>query len=172
MPKGPKGEKRPADVIGNAVKVMRIATGEEAEVYRLPTEAEWEYAALGGRGSRDFGIAAQLGKAIANCIGCGSPWDNRTTAPAGSFLPNAFGLHDMHGNVAEWVEDAWHDDTQAAPTDGSAWREGGDPARRVIRGGSWNLPPHFLHGALPLPMLTGAREAFIGLRVVRDMQPN
>ena len=74
--------------------------------YRLPSEAEWEYAARAGTTTHFWwGNAADRNRA--NCAGCGSQWDDRQTAPVGSFPPNAFGVHDMHGNVKEWVEDCW-----------------------------------------------------------------
>jgi len=104
---------------------------------RLPTEAEWEYATRAGTATR-YWWGDELGKNNANCAGCGSPWDGKQTAPVGSFQPNVFGLHDMLGNVWEWVQDCWHESYKGAPTDGSAWgkQQGGDCARRVIRGGS------------------------------------
>ena len=77
---------------------------------------------------------------MANCVGCGSQWDNKVTAPVGSFQPNPFGLYDTTGNVWEWVEDCDHDDYKGAPTDGSAWKKegGGNCYLRVFRGGAWN----------------------------------
>ena len=105
--------------------------------YRLPTESEWEYAARAGSESK-YSWGDFIGSNRANCYGydeCGDRWEK--TAPVGSFASNAWGLHDMHGNVDEWVEDCWNDSYVGAPGDGSAWRSG-DCSRRVIRGGSWN----------------------------------
>jgi formylglycine-generating enzyme required for sulfatase activity len=90
-------------------------TGKE---YRLLTEAEWEYAARAASNMR-FSWGNELGADNASCSDCGSTWSLQT-APVGSFKPNAFGLHDVHGNVWEWVEDSWHENYQGAPTDGSA----------------------------------------------------
>ena len=76
--------------------------------YRLLTEAEWEYAARAGS-TTAYLWGDEIGKGNANCSDCGSQWDNRQTAPVGSFAPNAFGLHDMDGNVWQWVQDCYHD---------------------------------------------------------------
>lgn len=108
--------------------------------YRLLSEAEWEYAARGGRVTpypRGSSMKAacesgNIGSSI--CIG-------KTAAgptPVGSFPANAFGLYDTVGNVNEWVVDCWHGTFHGAPTDGSPWIRGGDCSRRVMRGGSWN----------------------------------
>ena len=105
--------------------------------YRLLTEAEWEYAARAGTQTA-YSWGDEIGKGNANCDGCGSQWDNKQTAPVGSFAANAFGLYDMHGNVWEWVEDCFHDNYEGAPDDGSAWTADGDCNSRVLRGGSWS----------------------------------
>jgi formylglycine-generating enzyme required for sulfatase activity len=105
--------------------------------YRLLSEAEWEYAAQAGTGRE---AVATSGAGQANCRGCGSRWDGMQTAPVGSFAANAFGLHDMLGNVLEWTADCWNPSHAGAPADGSA-RTSGDCSIRVLRGGSWNNYP-------------------------------
>jgi len=103
--------------------------------YRLPSEAQWEYACRAGTTTK-YWWGNEIGKNNANCDGCGSQWDNKRTAPAGSFKPNPFGLYDVHGNVWEWLEDEWHDSYSGAPSDGSAWVER-DSYKHTLRGGSW-----------------------------------
>ncbi len=113
--------------------------------YRLPSEAEWEYAARAGTTTaRWWGEA--IGTNQANCNGCGSRWDNTLFAPVGSFGPNPFGLYDMLGNVWQWTEDCWHQTYAGAPADGGAWTSG-DCGKRVLRGGSWSNLPIFVRSA-------------------------
>ena len=108
--------------------------------YRLPTEAEWEYAARAGSTGRYWWCKEDepncgVGKGRANCNGCGSQWDNKQTALVGSFKPNDFGVYDTAGNVWEWVQDCWHDSYEGSSDGGSAWEAAGgrDCALRVIR---------------------------------------
>jgi formylglycine-generating enzyme required for sulfatase activity len=130
----------------DAIQYVRWLNSKTTGGFRLPTEAEWEYAARGGRSTvRYWGDA--IGTNRANCDGCGSQWDNRQAAPAGSFAPNPFGLHDMLGNVWQWVEDCWHDSYTDAPLDGSGWTAGGDCRARIARGGSWNYTRRFVRVA-------------------------
>ena len=137
--------------------------------YRLPTEAEWEYAARAGSATR-YNWGNETGVNRANCEGCGSRWDNKETAPVGSFPANAWGLHDMHGNVWEWVQDCWNGSYAGAPVDGSAWLSG-NCSVRVLRGGSWDLNPRFLRAALRIRLTTGNRFVDRGFRVARTLTP-
>jgi formylglycine-generating enzyme required for sulfatase activity len=140
------------------------------KTYRLLSEAEWEYAARAGTATA-YSWGDEIGKGNANCDGCGSQWDNRHTAPVGSFAPNAFALHDMHGNVWEWVEDCGHNNYDGAPQDGSAWAAGDDCARRVNRGGSWNNPPNELRAASRIRNARDFRNDNTGFRVARTLLP-
>ncbi|MDV7396073.1 SUMF1/EgtB/PvdO family nonheme iron enzyme, partial [Arthrospira platensis SPKY1] len=102
--------------------------------YRLPTEAEWEYAARGGQKKKDTKFA---GSDNLDEVGW---WKNNSggkTHPVGQKKTNELGIHDMSGNVWEWCADHWHVNYNGVPTDGSAWVSGGDSARRVVRGGAW-----------------------------------
>ena len=140
-------------------------TGEE---YRLPSESEWEYAARAGTTTR-YSWGQDIGRNRANCRGCGSRWDGDETAPSGSFAANAWGLHDMHGNVWEWVGDCWHESYARAPRDGSVWTSSGDCGRRVLRGGSWDFSPVALRSADRYGIAASAWVGAVGFRVSRTL---
>jgi formylglycine-generating enzyme required for sulfatase activity len=133
--------------------------------YRLLSEAEWEYAARAGSPARfSFGDDdSQLGRYA---------WyrDNsdRKSQPAGKKAANAFGLHDMHGNVFEWVEDIWHPNYEGAPADGSAWLGAG--TRRMVRGGSWFYDSPSLRSASRAGPPADLRDGNVGFRVARTLQ--
>jgi formylglycine-generating enzyme required for sulfatase activity len=142
------------------------------KTYRLPSEAEWEYAArAGSRGP--FAIGASLEPTTANynahfAYG-GQKGDYRKqTTPAASFAPNDFGLFDMHGNAWEWTADCWADSHEGAPQDGSA-SLGGDCTRGVLKGGAWNTGGWRLRSAHRIGKVRTAREYDNGFRVVRDL---
>ncbi len=136
--------------------------------YRLPTEAEWEYAARAGTSTR-YWWGDVVGKNNANCFECGSQWDGKQTAPVGSFPPNPFGLHDMNGNVWEWVEDCVHGNYEGAPADGTAWKEaqGGDCGPRVVRGGSWYNHPDYVRAGFRSGDNPAGRINNLGFRLAK-----
>lgn len=126
------------DITGQFLPWLNQLTGKN---YRLPSEAEWEYAARGGT-TTEYAWGDNLNCPMARYDGgtasvCSAKGNNRGTAPVKSYQPNAFGLYDMHGNVWEWVEDCWNASYENAPSDGSAWTSG-NCAVRVLRGGSWD----------------------------------
>lgn len=146
-------------------KWLSQQTGER---YRLPTEAEWEYAANAGSDSL-YWWGYQLSKNKANCFNCGSRWDGVSTAPAGSFSPNKFGLYSTAGNVMEWVEDCYHYGYDGAPTDGSAWVERGC-RERVVKGGAFNKSGDSLRTTKRTPHEADAKLFVLGFRVARDVE--
>jgi formylglycine-generating enzyme required for sulfatase activity len=135
------------------------------KAYRLLSEAEWEYAAQAGTGRE---AVVTPGAGGANCDGCGSRWDDKQTAPVGSFAANAFGLHDMLGNVDEWTADCWNSSHDGAPADGSA-RLSGDCTRRVLRGGSWGDDPGLARSAFRFRLTSDDRYVLVGFRVARTL---
>jgi len=124
-----------------------------AREYRLPSEAEWEYACR-ARTSTPFNFGKMINPQLVNCSidnyynieALGKPY--RQTTPVGSFdVANDFGLYDMHGEVWEWCADPWHKNYDGAPLDGTVWQTGGDVHRRVVRGGSWSFTPESCRSA-------------------------
>ena len=143
---------------------------ETGEAYRLLSESEWEYVARAGTRTR-YHWGDAIGRNLANCRDCGSRWDGgKGTSPVGVFGANAFGLHDVHGNVFEWVEDCWNESYAGAPRDGSAWK-GGDCSRHVLRGGSWGGNPRHLRAADRGRYDSGSRIDNVGFRVARTFTP-
>jgi formylglycine-generating enzyme required for sulfatase activity len=138
------------------------------KAYRLLSEAEWEYAARAGSTTAYF-WGEEIGKNNASCNGCGSQWDNRQTSSVESFKPNDFGLHDMAGNVWQWVQDC-DGNYDGAPNDGSAWISG-DCGFRVIRGGSWYANPEQLRSAKRGRLTPDHRLNNLGFRVGRTLLP-
>jgi formylglycine-generating enzyme required for sulfatase activity len=148
-------------------KWLSMMTGKR---YRLPTEAEWEYAARAGTETA-YWWDNKVGQNHANCTGCGSQWDSKQTVPVGSFKPNPWRLHDTAGNVYEWVQDCWHKNYAGAPEDGSkVWEtEGsGDCALRVIRGGSWGGRPGDVRSAFRGGLVPVYRNYLLGFRLAQD----
>jgi formylglycine-generating enzyme required for sulfatase activity len=141
--------------------------------YRLLSEAEWEYAARAGTSTR-FSFGDTITPSQANFDGSPdgtgpSAVNRQKTLPVGSFPANAFGLHDMHGNAWEWVEDCWHDDyTAGAPTDGSAWLKDGCQGH-VGRGGSWEDSQGELRSSARTGGFKDERSSTDGLRIARGL---
>jgi formylglycine-generating enzyme required for sulfatase activity len=126
--------------------------------YRLPTEAEWEYACRAGTTGPYAGELDAMAWYDKNSGG--------KTHPVGQKKPNAFGLYDMHGNVWEWCEDRWHKNYEGAPADGAAWLSGGKSNDRVLRGGSWVGDARNCRSALRVHNAPGSRISSFGFRVV------
>ena len=150
---------------------LSTCTGQR---YRLPSEAQWEYACRAGSKSA-FCVGDAIGAGQA-CFDASVAYNGGAlgarrhgTARVGSFAPNAWGLFDMHGNVWEWVQDKVHPNYDGAPTDGHAWEQGGDPARRVLRGGSWTNAGHFLRSALRNGFAAANCNEIVGFRVAREL---
>ena len=135
--------------------------------YRLPSDAEWEYAARAGADTK-FWWGDESGAARANCEGCNSLWDGAQIAPVGKFAANPLGLHDTAGNVFEWVADCYHDSFAEAPADGAPVEKPGC-GKRVIRGGAWSFPPKEIRSANRWRDFPTRRSDDTGFRVARDM---
>ena len=160
------------DDIQQYIQKLNAKTGQQ---YRLPSEAEWEYAARGGAQSQywwgDTASHEYANYGKDECCGGLAQgrdrWEN--TAPVGRFPANAFGLHDMHGNVWEWVQDYDHDSYSGAPTDGSGWESGGEQKDRVLRGGSYNAIAAYLRLAYRSGATPDYRSSIIGFRLARTL---
>jgi formylglycine-generating enzyme required for sulfatase activity/class 3 adenylate cyclase len=137
--------------------------GATGKPYRLPSEAEWEYAARGGTQTK-YWWGEQFQSGMANCKNCNDIAVAEQPIKVGSFKPNPFGLYDMGGGVDQWVEDCWHKNYQGAPSDGSPWVES-DCASHVIRSGSWNNDARYARPANRDSYDTNVRYPTHGLRV-------
>ncbi|KQV59480.1 bifunctional serine/threonine-protein kinase/formylglycine-generating enzyme family protein [Duganella sp. Root336D2] len=146
-------------------------TGQE---YRLPSETEWEYACRAGSHTA-FSFGDEITPEHANYDGHftynDGPKGNSHggTTRVGSYQPNPWGLFDMHGNVWEWTQDTVHDNYLGAPIDGSAWEQGGDQARRILRGGAWLYQPRYLRSALRNGYSALLANDVVGFRVARKL---
>ncbi|MCP3671789.1 MAG: formylglycine-generating enzyme family protein [Gammaproteobacteria bacterium] len=134
--------------------------------YRLPSDAEWEYAARSNSKTR-YWWGQQVDKPRANCEGCGSIWDGEKSSLTGRFPPNHFGLHDTAGNVFEWVADCLHVDFSQDPTDGSPV-DRHQCGKRIIRGGAWSFPPKEIRSANRWRDFPTRLSDDTGFRVARD----
>ena len=161
----------------DAQKYLAWLSSQTGASYRLPTEAEWEYGARAGTAT-PFHTGACINAEQANfhdkeqykkCEPTGTY--RGKVIETGSFPPNAWGIHDMHGNVWEWIQDCWHDNYENAPANGFAWldEDNGNCKRRVLRGGSWSGRATELRSAARTGNLSDQKSIFIGFRVVREL---
>ncbi len=146
------------------VKWLSEKTGQ---IYRLPSEAEWEYAARAGAGKR-FWWGDEAGSGKANCSDCGSVANGRA-APVGTYKPNPFGLYDTAGNMAEWVQDCWNESYHGAPADGSAWVKG-NCSLRALRGGSFGNKSTYIRSSARFRYDSDVRYEANGFRVLRELR--
>ncbi|EAR62468.1 SUMF1/EgtB/PvdO family nonheme iron enzyme [Neptuniibacter caesariensis] len=152
----------------DAVAYVTWLKNETGQPYRLPSEAEWEYAARAGN-LTTYWWGDELKPNMANCAGCGSEWDGKQTAPVGSFPANSWGLHDMTGNVDEWVADCYLDTYDLVPIDGSAYKQKACK-NRVMRGGSWFEIDRLIRPASRYRHPLDSKRNSWGFRVALDME--
>lgn len=136
---------------------------EPDNTYRLPTEAEWEYAYRAGT-TTEFSFGDDAGRLDENAWYRGNA--KRRTHPVGCKKPNPWGLYDMHGNVWEWIEDDWHDNYKGAPDDGSAWVDQPRVGDRVLRGGCFFNPADFCRAAFRFKHYSDFPDRGHGFRLV------
>jgi formylglycine-generating enzyme required for sulfatase activity len=169
-----KGANRPVEQVDwdAAMEFCRRLSQRTKLFYTLPSEAQWEYACRACTTS-PFAFGDTLTTDLANYdgnynYGSGPKGQYRgKTTEVGSFAANAWGLQDMHGNVWEWCLDHWHEDYRGAPSDGSAWVSGGEPEKRLLRGGSWDFSPRGCRSAVRDGRPQGSRNLSVGFRLCR-----
>ena len=150
----------------DAVAYAKWLSTQTGASYRLPTEAEWEYAARAGS-TTSYWWGRKLGTDNAHCFACGTGLDPRQPTKRGRFAANPFGVYDTAGNVEEWVADCYNKDYQGAPKNGSVF-EGGDCSVRVVRGGAYSSGPKALRSSARGTFRFDKGNDSIGIRIVRD----
>jgi formylglycine-generating enzyme required for sulfatase activity/class 3 adenylate cyclase len=166
MPAGPDNAPARGISWNDAQQYVSWLSRTSGERYRLPSEAEWEYAARGGTSSRYWWGDAMLPKMV-NCRGCGEPYDTNAPLGVGSAAANPFGLFDMGGGISQWVADCWHATYQAAPSDGTPWEAPGC-RDRVLRSGSWRTGADAVRPASRTGYEAAIRHPSHGFRVARS----
>jgi formylglycine-generating enzyme required for sulfatase activity len=186
-PSGGKGAKRPVEQISwnEAVEFCDRLTQKTGNSYRLPSEAEWEYACRAGT-NRNFYFGSTITTELVNTSfdvpytssfpayeGLDTDYSfihrSNQTTNSGKFYPNSFGLYDMHGNVWEWCSDPYHSNYNGAPSDGSFWEIGGSENQRMLRGGSWDSDSSKCSSSYRYYLSQDSRRKDIGFRVVIDL---
>jgi formylglycine-generating enzyme required for sulfatase activity len=160
-----KGDNLPVESVSwNDVQefIKKLNKKEGANKYRLPSEAEWEYAARAGTTTR-YSFGDDESKLVDHAWYDANSGDK--THDVGQKKPNPWGMYDMHGNVWEWVQDNWHGDYYGAPTDESSWE--GSGSSRVFRGGGWGSIAWYCRSALRFYFDPGIRFCFLGFRLLR-----
>ena len=152
----------------DAQQYAKWLSKKTGKAYRLPSEAEWEYAARAGTKTA-YWWGDAVGKGKANCKNCGGDWNRKRPAFVDSFPGNAFGLQGMNGSVWEWVADCWFDSYKGAPADGKA-RQRKDCQSRVLRGGSWRNDASYARSASRFTYDDDVRYVLNGFRVARTMK--
>ncbi len=154
----------------NAEVYVKWLSGKTGKRYRLPSEAEWEYAARANEDTT-YWWGNELDSIMANCDGCDARWGGKRTAPVASFPENPFSLFDTAGNVREWLQDCWHESYMDAPRNGLAWlaESRGDCGQRVLRSGSWSNGPGDVRSSYRDRESPGYRKDDIGFRLARDL---
>jgi formylglycine-generating enzyme required for sulfatase activity len=165
-----KGDNLPVEQVSwhHAQEFCQRLSRETGRTYRLPSEAEWEYACR-AKTSTPFYFGKKITTHLANY--CGENKDinsvyHQQTTEVGTFPANSFGLYDMHGLVWEWCADYDHDDYHGAPSDGSAWLDDGNEEYRILRGGSWNSSPNLCRSASRFSENASVTDKEFGFRVV------
>jgi formylglycine-generating enzyme required for sulfatase activity len=151
----------------DAQQFVAWLAGVTRKPYRLPSEAEWEYAARGDTQTK-YWWGDKLQPGMANCKNCSDTASAEQPLKVGSFQPNPFGLYDMGGGVDQWVEDCWHKTYQGAPSDGSPW-SAGDCSSHVLRSGSWRSDAMYVRPANRDNYDTDVRYPTHGFRVALSL---
>jgi len=171
-----KGEKHPVESVSwlEAIEFCDRLSAHTGKKYRLPTETEWEYACRGNT-QTPFAYGETLTSELADYASTyvyaseqGVTYRQETTK-VGIFMPNAFGLYDLHGNVCEWCADPWHENYSDAPNNSKVWNRNGNQAWRTLRGGSWANKPSQCRSAYRSGYPKNLLNRVIGFRVAMDL---